>query len=696
MPVLPVPIAAPPPPVEHSRRGQPGASWTYRDRAGAVLGYVWRFDGPGGAKDFMPLTWCRHPRSGPGEWRWKSWPPPRPLYGLDHLAARPEGPVVVCEGEKAADAAARLLPDWVATTSPNGSQSAGKADWSVLAARRVVIWPDADAAGQKYAEAVARALTAVSATVAMIIPPGVVKAGWDAADALAEGWDVDRVRALVEAARTMKIGTSADPRRRRGGDGSGRARRDYLVEFASAVEFWRSPDREPFATVLVDRHVENWPVRGKGFRRWLAGGCYDDCGIVPSGQTIEDALRVLEMKALRGPEYRSFLRVGEWDGKIYLDLGDEAWRAVEVTAEGWAVVAQAPTGMRFIRPGVMHSLPEPARGESVALLRPLVNVASEDDFKLVVAWLVAALRPRGPYPVLAINGEQGTAKSMLSQILVKSVDPHGAPLRALPRDERDLAVAAHNAWMIAFDNLSHISEGMSDALCRLATGAGFGTRELHSDRDEVIFTAQRPIIMNGISDVALRPDLGDRAITITLSPIPRQARRVEAELWADFEAVRPEILGALLDGVAAALRDIGTVKVDGFERMADFMQWGIAAEPGLGWEPGSFVTAYSANCAGTIELGVEMDPVASAVRAFANECAEAWEGSAGELLPELEQFVSVKVKESRAWPATPAGLANRLRRAASGLRQMGIEITIGVRAMTRDRKRLITISRQPS
>ena len=145
------------------------------------------------------------------------------------------------------------------------SQSAGKADWTPLAGQRVAIWPDADAAGQKYAAAVMRTVVRMSATVAMITPPGVVKAGWEAADAFAEGWDADRARALVEAARIMKIGTSVDPRHLRGGDGerrspgrtrgdgSGRGRRDYLVELTSAVEFWHSPDREPFATVLVER-----------------------------------------------------------------------------------------------------------------------------------------------------------------------------------------------------------------------------------------------------------------------------------------------------------------------------------------------------------------------------------------------------------------------------------------------------------
>ena len=124
--------------------------------------------------------------------------------------------------------------------------------------------------------------------------------------------------------------------------------------------------------------------------------------------------------------------------------------------------------------------------------------------------------------------------------------------------------------------------------------------------------------------------------------------------------------------------------------MADFAKWVTAAEPGLGWDGGSFMSAYAANRVGQIEIAVESDPVASALRAFA-EKVRTWEGSAGELLPELDGFVTAKVKDSRAWPATPQTLSNRVRRAASGLRELGIDVKMGIRGTTRDRKRLITV-----
>ncbi len=220
------------------------------------------------------------------------------------------------------------------------------------------------------------------------------------------------------------------------------------------------------------------------------------------------------------------------------------------------------------------------------------------------------------------------------------------------------------------------------------------TRELHSDKAEVLFDAQRPVILNGIPNLGTRADLADRALAITLAPISPEARRTERELFAAFESARPEILGALLDGVSSALRNSAAVRLHRVERMADFALWVTGAEAGLGWDAGSFMKAYGANRATVVEITVEADSVASAVVKFTERAALPWEGSAGELLAELDLEVTDKVRVSRYWPGTPVQLANRLRRAAPVLRQIGIEIEFGDRATTKDRKRLIVIRRQ--
>src|ERR1700733_6372189 len=202
--IVPVPPEAPKPLVEHFKLGKPTARWTYTDAAGDVLFYAVRFDTGNGEKQFRPLTLWKPASGGALQWRWESWPQKRPLYGLQGLAERPSASVVVCEGEKAADAATRLLPGFVAVTSPNGSKSAAKADWSPLRGRDVVIWPDADAAGLEYGRQVAKLAAAAGAlSVAIVSPPEGARVDWDAADALAESWDTARTAELLAAARPI-------------------------------------------------------------------------------------------------------------------------------------------------------------------------------------------------------------------------------------------------------------------------------------------------------------------------------------------------------------------------------------------------------------------------------------------------------------------------------------------------------------
>ena len=169
--------------------------------------------------------------------------------------------------------------------------------------------------------------------------------------------------------------------------------------------------------------------------------------------------------------------------------------------------------------GWLAALALPQRGGSLEHLASLLNLSSQNDFVLVVTWLLAALRPSGPYPLLAVSGEQGSAKTILSKMLRALVDPNAAPVRALPREERELFIAANNGHVLAFDNISRLRSWLSDALCRLASGGGFAVRQLYTDQDEMLFDAARPVLLNSIEEVITRPDLADRSIFLTLPPV---------------------------------------------------------------------------------------------------------------------------------------------------------------------------------
>jgi putative DNA primase/helicase len=678
---VPVSADASTPPSEHFKLGKPSATWTYTDANGATLGFMLRFDDPEG-KQFRPLTLCRAAAGGKLEWRWESWPPKWPLYGLQRLAERPSAPVVICEGEKAADAATRLLPTVVAVTSPSGSKSAGKADWSPLRGRAVTVWPDADAAGLEYAGQVAKLATAAGAlSVAIVSPPPDCKFGWDAADALAEGWDEARITGLIgtaksavpEISNTGKSGAHRNDTPEHDASGGRRRtpQRETLIGLTELCEFWHDANRIAYATLTVNGHGENWPVRSREFRMFLSGRFYKETGEGIGGQSLDDSIRILEAHAVNdGPEYEPFIRVGRDGDQLFLDLCDARWRAVEITAAGWSVVENPP--LKFLRSSSMRPLPEPEAGGMIEELRCFFNVRSDGDFMLTVAWLVAALRHRGPYPVLVVNGEQGTGKSVFSRLIRSLVDPNAAPIRAVSRDDRDLVVSASNSWMLAFDNLSGVPAWFADALARLATGSGFATRMLHTDRDEFIFEGSRPTILNGIPPLSDRADLADRVVTIHLAIIPDDVRRPEDELFAAFEAKQPVILGALLDAVSAALRHLPTVKLDRAPRMADFAKWITAAERGLGWEPGAFLKVYCENRRDVIESSFEADPVAVAIKDYVSvEHPEGWTGTATELLSALNSRASDGMRKSRIWPDTAQRLGNRIDRVAPLLRSKG-------------------------
>ena len=465
---------------------------------------------------------------------------------------------------------------------------------------------------------------------------------------------------------------------------------DILIELAQSAELFHAPDGTGFAYLDINGHRETWPIRAKGFRRWLARRFFEATQGAPSSEALQSALNVIEAKAhFDAPERTVHIRVGGLDGRLYLDLCDATWRAVEIDATGWRVIENPP--VRFRRAAGMQPLPMPVRGGLVETLRLFLNVKSDADFVLAVAWVLASLRNRGPYPVLALSGEQGSAKSTFSAILRALLDPNTAPLRALPREDRDLFIAASNGHLLAFDNVSALPAWISDTLCRLTTGGGFAVRQLYTDQDEVLFDAARPVILNGIEDIVTRPDLADRAVFLTLEPIPEERRRPEQELWAAFEAERPRILGVLLDAVVQGLKRLPETRLEKLPRMADFALWATACETAL-WPAGTFWSAFCGNRDEVVEGVIDADPVAAAVRVVMTT-RTVWTGNASDLLGALGEVVGERAVKSKTWPDNPRALSGRLRRVATFLRKIGIEVVF--KKEGRARTRIIDITVTP-
>jgi hypothetical protein len=512
-----------------------------------------------------------------------------------------------------------------------------------------------------------------------------------------DNWRMDLQRQLVEGRRILRlVNEHADAMIERGYAGPGtpaaitpvadghspaRGRKakqaDLLIALARTAELFHAPDGVAYASIDVDGHRETHALRRKGFRTWLTREFYMGHSTAPGAQAMEDALGVLEAQAcFDGPEIRTFLRVGEADGVIYLDLGDDCWRAVRITPDRWDLVSSVEC--RFRRAPGLRPLPVPLDGGDIHDLRGFVNVGEDCDFHLLVAAQLATFNPRGPYPIVNYQGEQGSAKTTTARVQRELIDPASVALRAIPRDERDLHIAATNGWFLIFDNVSKLPPWISDALCRLSTGGGFSTRQLYTDQDEVLFDVTRPVILTGIEDVVERDDLRDRAVILTLPTIPDRHRKTETTFWTNFQEARPHLLGALLNGVARAMRELDTVTLSDLPRMADFARWATAGASAFGWTPGTILDSYTTSRRAAVQQFLDGDRLATAIMEAINEI---FTGTSGHLLKMLTNHVP---EEDRGpdWPKTPRGMSGRLRRLAPALRREGYEVTFVRRTVT--------------
>src|SRR5262245_51584098 len=443
---------------------------------------------------------------------------------------------------------------------------------------------------------------------------------------------------------------------------------DALIALAVDAVLFHTADDTAFARIEVKGHTETWPILSTGFRRWLKHQYFKKHESAPNAEAVQTALGVLEAKAVfEGGKARVFTRVGSDDDRLYLDLCDDKWRAIEIDADGWRIVDDPP--VRFVRSKGMLPLPVPIKNGNIKSLATLINIKSDADFVLIISWLLAGLRDHGPYPVLVVIGEQGSAKSTLMEILRNIIDPNVACLRAPPKDEEDLYITATLSHVLPFDNLGRLPEWLSDALARIATGIAFAKRKLFTDMDETLLAAERPIAINSIVDVVGAADLGDRSIFITPPVIEKTRRKDRKEIRQAFRHEHPAILGALLDFVAHGLKVLPDVSNTEWPRMADFARWATACETAFTTRD-AFKAAYEANRIGAINVLLEGDTVASAVLQLALPCA----GRSSDILNALNAVVGESAARVKGWPKSARGLSAALKRAAPLLRERGVVV----------------------
>lgn len=420
----------------------------------------------------------------------------------------------------------------------------------------------------------------------------------------------------------------------------------------------------------------------------------------PSTNAFSEAVELLRGHArFEASAEDVYVRVAHLEDRVYIDLGDESYRVIQVTRDGWKV--EDNPGIAFVRTGSTRPLPEPKGGGAPEDFGPFFPTESKSDLRLLLTFLVDTfLAPqRAARPLLIFEGPPGSAKSTMTAFAKELTDPEVGGLFAPSKSELDLVIAARSSHVVAFDNASVVPPTMSDALCRLTTGGALRTRKLYTDDGEVVFDELRHVILNSIGDVAGQNDLRSRCLFVSARSITH--RRDDAEIWEEFEEVKPTLFGVLLGAVAAALAegDQPTISDTEFPRMAGFAKRGAACSEALGWSAVEFLDAYRANIDQAAADYLEEDLVAAAIlretwigarswletRFRGKGIGEAqlstwrrswpedavWYGPASDLKAYLESKANFDLTKKQAWPRDNRWFGRKLNMADEPLRQAG-------------------------
>jgi hypothetical protein len=462
-------------------------------------------------------------------------------------------------------------------------------------------------------------------------------------------------------------------------NGSSSEANDFLASLLNNenVTLFHDEQGDGYLSLEIDGHQEIWPCKSRTLKKWLAKEIYLLRKRPPGSEALKSVLGVLEGTACYSAAEHKLSNRMAWgeNGSLWYDLTNKDWQAVRVDQSGWNLVDKPPILFRRYSHNKAQIIPANEGGD-VSLLLKYVNIRNEEHRLLLLVFLVSCFIPEFPHPLLIIFGSQGSAKSTLSKLLRWIIDPSVIEVASMPESLKELIqTLAHHAFLF-FDNVSYVSEQVSDILCKAVTGGGFPKRELYSDDDDIIYSFMRSIGINGINLVATRPDLLERSILLELERIEPSDRKQEKDIMQSFQNDLPSILGGVFDVLVKAMRIQPTIKVDSLPRMADFAVWGCAIAQALGYSQKDFLVAYTNNIAKQNETVLNENVVASAVVSFM-ETKEEWTGTATELLHDLTEqaaFDRIDTYE-KYWPKASNSLTKKLNELKVNLKEVGILFT---------------------
>lgn len=486
------------------------------------------------------------------------------------------------------------------------------------------------------------------------------------------------VNQIARSIAKYPAGTKPNPRgERNGSETSNKVGRigcaDQLMQVCkqSGATLFHDQFQEAYAWVVLQGRREVVKIHSKKFREWIAHQLWLKQEKAPASEGLQSAINVLSAQAkFTGPEHRLWNRVGWHEGAIWYDLGNAA---VRITSEGWAIITDPP--LLFHRYAHQRPQVSPIPGGDLRRLLTFVNIPGSDTGQLLfLVSVVVMVVPTIPHPVLCVHAEQGSGKTTLFKVIRELIDPSITPTLGPQDSLREFVQAASHHWALFLDNLTTLPDWLSDAICRCVTGEGFSKRELFSDDEDILYSFLRCVGLNGINLVPSKPDLLDRAVILPLERIPDRQRRTEREFWDQFQAEKPQLLGALFTVMSQAMALFPRMQVSHYPRLADFAHWGAAVALALGTSEHVFLAALTVNTKAQTHEALEASPVAQALLKMM-EGHPLWAGTPQELLKQLNHTAEEAGvdQKNRLWPKDPRWLWRRIKEVRPNLQAAGLQ-----------------------
>ncbi|TVM00178.1 MAG: hypothetical protein CV087_15370 [Candidatus Brocadia sp. WS118] len=443
---------------------------------------------------------------------------------------------------------------------------------------------------------------------------------------------------------------------------------ELLIEIAGQHILFHDDTKE--GCVYADGIVLK--IHSGAYKRLLSKKLWDDKGIAPNSDSINQALNIIEAMAVHnGKLIKLHNRIAEKDGVFYYDLCD-ALNAVRITPSSWEVTFDYP--ILFKRYSHQQRQVIPKKEGDIQRLFNFINVKDERHRLLILVYLISCFVPGIPHPIFHPWGDQGAGKTSMFEFFKELVDPSKLGVFITPRNPEELVQALDHHYLCLFDNISSFPDWLSDLFSQACTGGGFSKRKLYSDDDDIIYQIQRCIGINGINLLVSRADMMDRTILLHMDRIEPSMRKEKKVIMQEFAEVKPYILGCIFETLSKAMAIYPTIKLSNLPRMADFMTWGVAITQALGYQADDFISAYQSNIEAQNSEIINSNTLAQAVLMFMQD-KETWEGTVRQAYEELEKLVTVS-KDDKTFPKHSNKLRNHLNRIKANLMDYGVKFTL--------------------